>query len=74
MWEDDPRPPEKIDEVFDHGSIVLGTDGCGLYWHLIVTGPHRGHVWQISGEGAGPFGISSGEPGFAGWVKHWAGH
>jgi hypothetical protein len=80
VWEDDPRPEEEIEAllgpVYDHGSIVLGTDGCGMYWHLIVTGPHRGHVWQITGEGAAPFGAefghTTGEPGFAGWVRHWA--
>jgi hypothetical protein len=85
MWlwegdEDDPRSPEELDEalapVFDHGSIVLGTDGCGMYWHLIVTGPHRGHIWNISGEGAAPFGsefgFTTGDPGFAGWVEYWS--
>ncbi|MFC8618373.1 SMI1/KNR4 family protein [Micromonospora purpureochromogenes] len=80
LWEDDPRPWEEIspliDQVCNDGSIVLGTDGCGMYWHLIVTGPHRGHVWNISGEGATPFGAEFGfttaDPGFAGWVKHWA--
>ncbi|GAA0855682.1 hypothetical protein GCM10009525_88160 [Streptosporangium amethystogenes subsp. fukuiense] len=80
MWEEDPRPQEEVDpvleQVYDHGSIVLGTDGCAMYWHLIVSGPHRGHVWQISGEGAVPFGaefgFTTGNPGFAGWVKHWA--
>ncbi|MFE7561965.1 SMI1/KNR4 family protein [Kitasatospora sp. NPDC057500] len=80
FWAEDPRTSEEIDpiigQVFDHGSIVLGTDGCGMYWHLIVTGPHRGHVWNTSGEGATPFGAEFGfttaEPGFAGWVKHWA--
>ncbi|MER5649034.1 SMI1/KNR4 family protein [Streptosporangium sp. NPDC002524] len=80
LWEGDPRPQEEIDplldQVFDHGSIVLGTDGCGMYWHLVVSGPHRGHVWQISGEGAVPFGagfgFTTGDPGFAGWVRHWA--
>ncbi|WP_351227833.1 SMI1/KNR4 family protein [Streptomyces sp. NPDC002133] len=80
LWEEDPRPFEEIepilDPVFDHGSIVLGTDGCGMYWHLIVTGPHRGHIWNICGEGAAPFGAefgsTTGDPGFAGWVGHWA--
>lgn len=80
LWEDDPRPAEELepilDHVFTHGSIVLGTDGCGMNWHLIVTGPHRGHIWNISGEGANPFGAEFGyttaEPGFAGWVRHWA--
>ncbi|GAB3964226.1 hypothetical protein GCM10029978_024220 [Actinoallomurus acanthiterrae] len=83
LWEgdeDDPRSPEEIDkalgQVFNHGSIVLGTDGCGMYWHLIVTGPHRGHIWNITGEGAAPFGaefgFTTGSPGFVGWVTHWA--
>ncbi|ATY98048.1 SMI1/KNR4 family protein [Streptomyces cavourensis] len=64
--------------VFDHGSLLLGTDGCGMYWHLIVTGPERGHVWLIDENGAIPFGtrpgtsLMPGTPGFAGWVTHWA--
>ncbi|RSS52956.1 SMI1/KNR4 family protein [Streptomyces sp. WAC07061] len=66
------------DPVCDHGSLLLGTDGCGMYWHLVVTGPQRGHVWQIAGEGAMPFGPDSpdavmpGTPGFTGWAAHWA--
>ncbi|MFE2726015.1 SMI1/KNR4 family protein [Kitasatospora sp. NPDC059327] len=80
QWEDDPRPEEEVDalleRVFQHGSIVLGTDGCGMYWHLVVSGPGRGEVWLITGEGAVPHGTadggSAGEPGFAGWVGRWA--
>lgn len=79
FWEDDPRPAEEIDHllgpVFDHGSLVLGTEGCGMYWHLVVTGPHRGHVWLITGEGAVPFGapfaFTTADPGFTGWTRHW---
>ncbi|MFE5112005.1 SMI1/KNR4 family protein [Streptomyces sp. NPDC056663] len=44
----------RTDPVFDHGSLLLGTDGCVMYWHLIVTGPQRGHVRQIAGEGRCP--------------------
>lgn len=80
LWEEDPRPDDELgpllDPVFDHGSVVLGTEGCGMYWHLIVTGPHRGHVWLITGEGACPFGSefghTGGGTGFAGWVRHWS--
>ncbi|MGY3848311.1 SMI1/KNR4 family protein [Streptomyces hydrogenans] len=85
VWEDDEDPalPEEEFEartsaVFDHGSLLLGTDGCGMYWHLVVTGPQRGHVWQIAGEGALPFGSHvadppmPGTPGFTGWVTHWS--
>ncbi|GIE87110.1 hypothetical protein Are01nite_35900 [Actinoplanes regularis] len=77
LWEEDEEPDEElIDRVFNDGSIVLGTDGCGAYWHLVVTGPHRGQVWMITGEGAAPFGAEfgqgGGEAGFAGWVRHWS--
>ncbi len=79
VWEAEDWPYEELapllEPVHRHGSIVLGTDGCAMYWHLIVTGPHRGHVWNISGEGASPFGAefgyTTGRSGFAGWVQHW---
>lgn len=80
VWEAEDRTYEELgpllEPVYDHGSLVLGTDGCGMYWHLIVTGPHRGHMWNISGEGACPFGAefgyTTGRSGFTGWVQHWA--
>jgi hypothetical protein len=79
VWEDDECSCEELgpllEPVYGHGSLVLGTDGCGMYWHLIVTGPHRGHVWLITGEGAQPFGAEFGyttaRSGFGGWVRHW---
>jgi hypothetical protein len=60
--------------VYAYGSLLLGTDGCGMYWHLIVTGPQRGHVWLIDQNRAMPFGtrpgtcLMPGTPGFSGWV------
>ncbi|TQE23703.1 SMI1/KNR4 family protein [Streptomyces ipomoeae] len=79
-WETDDGPYEDPDSVIgrvlDHGSIVLGTDGCAMNWHLVVTGPHRGHIWHVTDVGALPFGrefgYTSAAPGFAGWVAHWA--
>lgn len=76
VWEDDPRPYEEIepliDDVSNHGSVVLGTGGCGLYWHLVVTGPQRGRIWQISDVGAAPVcEHPADEEGFAGWVSRW---
>ncbi|QIJ61761.1 SMI1/KNR4 family protein [Streptomyces sp. JB150] len=75
LWEEDEDEPD-LDAVLRHGSVVLGTDGCAMDWHLIVTGPHRGHLWQITDVGALPFGAGFGHttaaPGFAGWVAHWA--
>jgi hypothetical protein len=79
VWEDDIRPYEQIepliDEVSNHGSVVLGTGGCGMYWHLVVTGPHRGRIWTVSDVGAAPFGAETGHVttgvGFADWVVYW---
>ncbi|MFI1355532.1 SMI1/KNR4 family protein [Streptomyces sp. NPDC020898] len=80
LWEEDDGPYEDpdavIEHVLKHGSIVLGTDGCAINWHLVVTGPQRGHIWHITDVGAMPFGAEFGyttsAPGFAGWVAHWA--
>ncbi|MES9558818.1 MULTISPECIES: SMI1/KNR4 family protein [unclassified Streptomyces] len=80
MWENNEEAlseqelEARTDAVFDQGSLLLGTHGCGMYWHLVVTGPQRGHVWLIDEYGAMPFGTSSmpGTPGFTGWVTHWA--
>ncbi|MEU6843886.1 SMI1/KNR4 family protein [Streptomyces sp. NPDC046716] len=86
LWEEDEDAQAwseeeleaRTDLVTDHGSLLLGTDGCGMYWHLIVTGPQRGHVWLIDENGAVPFGtrpgtsLMPGTSGFTGWVTHWA--
>ncbi|MFD7732091.1 SMI1/KNR4 family protein [Kitasatospora phosalacinea] len=84
LWEDDEETPgeeldARVDGVYRHGSVVLGTDGCGMYWHLVVTGPQRGRVWCVTDVGAAPFGAEFGRTGattaapsgFAGWVAHW---
>jgi hypothetical protein len=77
IWENDPRPelPESYREAVScHGSLVVSYEGCGMNWRLIVTGPHRGHMWDFGGEGVQPwgaeFGYTTGASGFAGWVKH----
>lgn len=44
----------RIKVKLSNGSILLGTDGCGMDWRLIVTGPDRGIPWMISGEGIQP--------------------
>ncbi|MFJ1754783.1 SMI1/KNR4 family protein [Kitasatospora sp. NPDC088134] len=85
LWEDDEDTPEDefddlVGRVTDHGSIVLGTEGCGMYWHLVVTGPQRGRLWLDTGEGAAPyggpseadFGRTTAALGFTDWVTHWA--
>ncbi|MEU1178478.1 SMI1/KNR4 family protein [Streptomyces sp. NPDC005820] len=80
LWEEEEGPYDDpdavIEQVAHHGSLTLGTDGCGMDWHLVVTGPHRGHLWLVTGEGALPhgaeFGHTTAGPGFADWVRHWS--
>lgn len=54
VWENGEVTDEGTMEQIEHGSILVGNDGCGQYWHLIVTGPDRGIPWLICGEGIGP--------------------
>ncbi|OJD14284.1 hypothetical protein AJ78_05362 [Emergomyces pasteurianus Ep9510] len=86
IWEDDPELPEgfpssAVDEegeadIFGRGCLDLGTEGCGMHWYLIISGEQRGQIWHLAGEGAapfaGPFGFTTAQQGFAGWVFHWA--
>jgi hypothetical protein len=51
VWEGGDESDEGSREQVNHGSIFIGTDGCGMDWRLIVTGPERGNIWQICGEG-----------------------
>lgn len=68
MWEDGETSDEGAQEQVYHGSLWLGTDGCGLDWHLIVTGPERGHVWLVCGEGIAP---TEPKRDFLRWYEDW---
>jgi hypothetical protein len=77
IWEDAAPPPAPgitPDQAWD-GALLLGDDGCGMYWMLVVTGIHRSHVWNVTDVGAQSFGRSFGyttaADGLAGWVAHW---
>ena len=54
IWENGDDSNEGTREETSHGSVYIGNDGCGQYWHLIVTGPERGNVWQFCGVGIVP--------------------
>lgn len=52
----------------ENGSLLLGNDGCGMYWHLIVNGQERGIPWMLCGEGIQPV---SPRRGFLQWYEDW---
>lgn len=63
-----------LHRTYQDGSVLLGADGVGEYWTLVVAGPQRGRVWWLRDGCATPYtGSLSGQPeqGFAGWVKDW---
>ena len=68
VWEGDEESDEGEFEDTENGSIYIGNDGCGMYWHLIVTGPERGNMWLLTGEGIGPT-----EPklNYLEWIEAW---
>ena len=77
IWENDPDPDEaRYHAVWGDGLLWLGTEGCSMYWALVISGEHRGHIWDVADVGAQPygqpFGYTSAEPGFGGWVARWA--
>ena len=45
------------------GALLLGDDGCAMYWPLVVTGTHRGQVWNVTDVGAQPFGYTTADDG-----------
>jgi SMI1/KNR4 family protein SUKH-1 len=67
-WEGGEETDEGGEEHISHGSIRIGNDGCGAYWHLIVTGPERGNVWMICGEGIG---AACPKRDFLQWYEDW---
>ncbi|MFC1529748.1 SMI1/KNR4 family protein [Gemmatimonadota bacterium] len=56
VWEDEEQTDDRDRRIEEttHGTLVLGEEGCGAYWALIVTGPCRGEVWLLTGEGITP--------------------
>jgi hypothetical protein len=68
VWEDGEPSTEGSRDQVAYGSIMLGTDGCGMYWHLIVTGSDRGIPWQLCGEGIQPV---YPKRSFTEWYEDW---
>jgi hypothetical protein len=65
-WEERDRY-RKADRI-RHGSLCVGNDGCGAFWHLIVTGVERGHLWQFTDVGIQP---TNPRRDFLTWYEDW---
>ena len=56
IWEQE-EPSEEVDarwETVSHGNLILGHDGCGMYWTLVVSGEQRGRIWLQTDMGIQP--------------------
>jgi len=53
VWEDEPdeRKREVLQARAGHGNIVIGYEGCGTYWVLIVAGPRKGEICLLTEVG-----------------------
>ena len=71
VWEDEPEHPTLAARVSSatHGVILLGEEGCGARWVLVVRGTTPGAVWFASGEGTTPA-----APTFTAWMDSLLGH
>src|SRR5215216_1430163 len=56
VWEGVDLPAEDLARVerLDHGNLLLMDEGCCQTWHLIVTGPERGNMWNMCEVGIAP--------------------
>jgi hypothetical protein len=70
VWEgeEDLKGFEEKLKSTEFGCLVLGTDGCGMFWLLIVTGECRGQIWQTSDVGLQP---CLPNLTFTQWYKNW---
>ncbi|MFF5547945.1 hypothetical protein [Streptomyces olivaceoviridis] len=61
-------------QIYQCGSVLLGSDRPGEYWTLVVTGPQRGQVWWLRDGCAAPSADSPSAQlggGFHGWIGNW---
>ncbi len=68
VWDEGQTTDEGSEDQVKYGSIYVGNDGCGAYWHLIITGPERGNVWMIAFEGIQP---ACPKRDFLTWYEDW---
>lgn len=70
VWEDVELAEEdmcKLERIHS-GNLIIGEDGCGIYWMLIITGAERGQMWQLTEVGAQP---CAPKLSFLDWYEYW---
>lgn len=65
---------DTLHQIYQCGSVLLGSDRPGEYWTLVVTGPRRGQVWWLRDGCAAPYADAPSARlggGFHGWIRDW---
>jgi hypothetical protein len=70
VWDDDLRAAPALVDACRNGWLKIGTEGCGMDWVVVVTGPQRGQVWNIEDQGAQPCAPAR---DFIEWYALWVG-
>jgi len=68
VWEAEAISDEGGKAEICCGIVVLGTDGCGQFWALIVRGPETGKIWMLTDVGIQPTVPSM---TFTDWYEAW---
>lgn len=70
VWEDEGYTPivkSKI-KLAKQGNLILGEEGCGMYWTLIISGKDRGQIWNFADVGIQP---CAPRLNFIEWYEYW---
>jgi hypothetical protein len=69
-WEQRYEDPPGADRNFLRGTLRIADHGCSLFTQLIVTGPARGRLFNLDGEGpVGPYVVEDAD--FLAWYERW---
>ncbi|MGI6153977.1 MAG: hypothetical protein ACOYJB_09145 [Christensenellaceae bacterium] len=55
VWEEWPEQQvEEMRQKVQYGTIAIASEGCNIYWLLVVNGAHAGNVWLYTESGVTP--------------------
>jgi hypothetical protein len=66
-YDSDEECEQKRSRV-QNGTLYLGSNGGGIHWLLVVTGPERERIWQLTDVGVCP---TKPKRDFLRWYEDW---
>lgn len=67
-WEEEEEGKDRLQEGIYNGYLIIGNEGCGEFWGIIVTGAERGNIWNLCY--AGDFPVRP-RRDFLSWYEFW---